>query len=196
MDSQLQEEHQVVEKGNLPTRNFLTRISELKLESGTTGAARTRRIPLFSDLNTGAVSITDEGSIIDIYHVRLADSVTDTVYYTPVVLPSDFIRGGFPTVHYLYSNDVTTGDVLWVVRVVSIGDAEVGVTSILSDSLAITVSGVADTLVERSVGFDVKIPERNTVLAVSIKRTGGDGSDTSTGIASVWSAWIEYLAHS
>ena len=186
----------MVETSKLPTKNFLTRLTELKLETGTTGSARVRRIPLFSDLTTGTSVSTTEGNFANIQHVRLEDSVTDIVFYTPVVLPTDFIRGGFPSLHYLYSNDVTSGDVTWVVSIVTIGDEAVASTSVLGDTTSITVGGTADVLTERSVAFNVIVPEPNTILSVFIRRTGGAGNDTSVGIASVWSAWIEYLAHS
>ncbi len=177
------------------TSDPFSRIKELNIESGTTGSARYRRIPLFSDLTTGTSVSTTEGSFDAIQHTRLADGATDVVFYTPVILPTDFVRGGFPTLNYIYSNDVTSGNVLWVLRVVSIVDTAAAETAILSDSTVVTVGGVADVMAERSVKFTV-IPERSTTLAISIQRTGADGDDTSTGISSVWTAWVTYLAHS
>lgn len=168
-------------------------LSMLQVRKGGTGAARIRRIPLFSDLTTGISTSDTEGNFSDIQHYRLEDAVTDYVYYTPVILPADFISGGVPSLHYLYSNDVTTGDVTWVISVRSIVGGSAVANSVLGDTTSITVGGTADSLTERSVDFTTT-PKQNTTLAAYIRRTGGAGSDTSTGIASVWSAWIEYLA--
>ncbi len=180
---------------SLPTKNFLTRIQELKLESGATGAARIRRIPLYSDVTQEASVVDKEGNFERTAHIHLADGQTDKIYYMPVILPTDFIRGGFPSIHWRYTNGGTTGDILWVVRVIEQPEDTNDEVSILVDTTARTIPGVANTMTEISVDFTI-IPNRNSTISALIQRTGGDGLDTNTSQTDVWSAWIEYIAHS
>ena len=169
-----------------------SRLGQISMEQGSTGSATTRRIPLYPLEASGGAAVGNIGNFDAMAHYQMIDAADAILYYNAVVSPSDLVLGPYPSIHYNYSNAGTSGDVDWVVRVVSFSNEDTAETGLLLDTTSVTVPGVADTMTERVIDFTLP-PELNTSLSVSIIRNGiGDSNNSNT---IIWNAWIEYVAY-
>ena len=189
--SEANTDYELIPKGTVPIiQDSFSKTNMMKIERGSSGAARLRRIPL---VFTASPVVDTHGSLTTTTHVDFANAATTVAYCWPVVLPTDYVNGGFPSIKYTYSSASTTGNVRWVVTVKSFVTTATATTSLLSSTVDVDVPSVANTLTTREILLTTR-PEINTQIAVSIQRTDAGGEDTSTGAASVWAAWLEYLA--
>lgn len=168
--------------------------AQIQLERGASGAARLRRIPLFTT-HAYAYAIDTHGSIADLAHLDYAASAATTIkFFLPFIMPIDYVEGGeFPTINYRFSSSTTTGNVVWIVRVDSIGDEATAQTSLLDDTTAVAVPSVANTVDTRTVSLTTR-PQINDTINLELTRDDTSGSDTNAGTLSIWSVWLEYLA--
>ena len=165
-----------------------SRPSIIELEKGASGAARMRRIPL----TFPAASAIASGTML---RYSLNNAATTTLIAETVVLPADYVRGGFPSLNILYNNSTATGDVMWVTTAESRHEGEIGTVVLLDNSAGNVIT------VPSSIGLMAIItqqltlpPTPDSAISALIQRLGSDAADTTTGNVSVWTAWISYLA--
>ena len=167
-----------------------SKVSMQRVQKGGTGAARFRRIPLYSDVTSEVPVTTTRGNFDLMSHHELVDNNSDKIFYSGVVVPTDYIAVGQMTFNYMYSSTVATDDIDWIVVVKSITDTATSEISLLSDTTSVAAPGVVSTLAVRSVALTT-LPKIDTVLYATLERTVGDAN---AGVVSVWAAWLEYIA--
>ena len=168
-----------------------SKLSMLQVRKGGTGASIIRRIPLYSDVTAEVPVTTPAAGNFDLMsHHDLVDANTDIIYYSGVIIPTDYIATGQMTFNYMYSSTDASATIDWVITIKSITDEATAEVSLLSDTTSVSAPGVVSTLDVRSVALTT-LPKTNTVLFTALERTVGDAN---TGIVSVWAAWLEYVA--
>ena len=175
-------------------RDPFSKPEQLKLEQGTTGAARYRRLHL-PWIKGGTLSINTSGSLRFVAYHSLPSGSANTVQYGNPVVPSDAIEGGFPKLKVLFSNRVGGDDMdieIFTLAAFREGDTNtVLLYSELGSYTTYTINAVADTL--RILSYDLTLPPRSEdVVGCTIGREGL--ADDNSGQMDIWGVWIEYLA--
>jgi hypothetical protein len=171
-----------------------SKLSMGQVRRGGTGAARLRRIPLYSN-NTAAAGedpvVTTHGSFDLMSHTDMLNANSDRIYYDSVIMPTDYIAvAGTVTFNYMYSAKEADNTIDWLVQVKSLVNNSAADLILLTDSTSIAAPSVVNTMSIRSVPFTI-LPKIDTVISALLQRTAGDANTLD---AAVWGAWIEYVA--
>ena len=176
------------------TTNPFSTLGERKIEQGSTGSARYRRLDI--PRRTLKYTISERGNFSSpTAYVESVNSNPQPIKFGWVPIPSDAISGGFPTINMLWSSTEATNTVGWkwdLVGEVKEGDndertllAEAGFTNFAAPATTNTMSIISTALTIP--------PTPGSFISVLCSR---DGSDTNSGILCTWCIWLEYLAHS
>lgn len=176
------------------TVNPFSTLGERKVEQGSTGSSRYRKLLIPND--TTATSLTTRGSFTGIPHIIFADGSAGAKAYGTVPVPSDAILGGFPTINILWMSTEATTTVDWQIVVVYEVEVNNSVPKVLlaeSSFTSVAAPAAANSPVIRSVNLTLP-PSPDHFIYVLIQRDGTN--DTNNGTVSVMCMWIDYLAHS
>lgn len=134
------------------------------------------------------------GSLDTMPHLDMANSGTPTIRYIGVKMPSDWDGVTAPVLKILYSNSAAGNAVVTntIGRAIESGDTGENTTALNTGNVTVNMPGSADNLALRSITFGAA-PDPDEVIYIAINRVSADGADTSTGVWSIWSAWIEYV---
>ena len=147
------------------TVNPFSKLKKLTTEQGSTGDATYRRLS-FMKISATLLHSTVHGSLPANFHYDLANSNNVNVAYERTVLPSDYIKGGFPTLHILWGNTSNSGNIELGVTLESVGVGSTTQTDLYVVQTAITAPSAANTLEDLS--FNLAKP--NSLCCPSMTR--------------------------
>ena len=169
------------------TINPFSTLGERKIEQGSTGSARYRKLPLIDH-----VTAMDHTTHVftDHEHQHLINA--GSVLYPSGFLPSDYVLGGLVKLRYMYAVS-STGNTDITVVVSSMTDKDTAVTVLLTQAQE-SISYPTQNVMTISKEYILTIlPSPESKIQVKITR---GGSDDNTGSIAIYAFWLEYLAHS
>jgi hypothetical protein len=147
-------------------------------------ANRTRKFPLSLIAWDNTVNATR--------YVQFADAVTTDAVFG-AILPADYINTGTVNLVYLYGSSVASNNVRVLTAVYEERNAAIETqidtttTNRAISANANEMSAVVDALTTNPTAGD-------SYIKVLIRRIGGDGGDTNTGVMRILGPWLEYTS--